>query len=227
MTYDFCIPTYQRYDKLKKCLEFIPVQDNIVIHVYFDNNDFETLDKINELDLAHHVFVMEKKYQAFGIWNYHLKHLFNSDVMVYLCDDVYLWPDTMKNMERHFNEKFPDTDGVITFKQENLKGSDSAMGCIGRKFVERYPDNQVFNPNYVSFYADTDLGNYAKKLSKFHYGEDCLIHHAHPITGVKADTTHHIIRGIEKTIDIQVNKIRKEKGLLYPINLEMIDRETV
>jgi len=226
MTFDIVIPTFQRKEKLIRLLMSIPRQENINTWVYFDNNDSTR----NEIALSPFFEIASlyctEKYQAFGIWNSHLgSRLFNSDIMVYICDDAEFYYDTLINVENIFNKKFPDTDGVVTFKQANMQGTDSAMGCIGKKFAERYPNNQVFNPNYVSFYADTDVGDYAKKLGKFHYGTDCLINHYHPGSFKdELDKTHNIIRGKDKTIDIQINKIRKEKELLYPETLEMIDR---
>ena len=98
--------------------------------------------------------------------------------------------------------------------------------ALGAKFFDRYPKKQAFNPNYVSFYADTDIGDYAKKLGLFHFGTDCGIIHHHPIAKNEvADSTHWIIRGKDKEVDIQINKIRNKHGLLYPENLENIDRK--
>lgn len=224
-TFDIVIPTYQRFNKLVRCIKSIPDDSNITVYIYFDNRDMETYAKVKaEFPNRFLSFtVMERKSQAFGIWNFHAQSC-SADIMVYLCDDTELLPETLSNVEKHFEEKFPDTDGVVTFYQTNIKGSDSAMGCIGRKFIERYPNGEVFNPNYVSFYADTDVGDYAKKLSKFHFGTDCGIIHYHPVSGEPMDSTHHVIRGKDKTIDMKINKIRKAKGILYPIDLEIIDR---
>ena len=228
MTFDLVIPTYKRKDKLIRCLESIPNVSNLTIWIYCDNNDTETCYEINKLYPYVHTVIASKKRQAFGIWNYHLYFNLQADAMIYLCDDTEFYPNTFANLEKHFQEKFPDTDGVVTFKQANIKGSDSAMGCIGRKFAERYPSKQCFNPNYVSFYADTDIGDYAKKLGKFHYAEDCKINHYHPsIFKNEKDFTHDIIRGIDKDIDTEIHKIRKEQGLLYPETLTIINRSSV
>ena len=224
MIFDLVIPTYKRKDKLIRCLKSIPKAKNLTIWLYFDNQDFDTYEALIKTDFRFYSVIPNLKYQAFGCWNRHLLTYFGADVMIYLCDDTEWYPDLFDNLQKHFEEKFPDTDGVVTFKQANLKGSDSAMGAIGRKFAERYPNKQCFNPNYVSFYADSDIGDYAKKLGKFYYAEDCKIIHYHPVTGVEADETHKIIRGHDKTVDIKINKIRKEKGLLYPETLEMINR---
>lgn len=220
MTFDIVIPTFKREGKLIRLLNSIPKIDDYKIWIYFDNNDFSTAMPFASMYCS---TVMNKKYQAFGIWNYHLQSL-TSDIIVFICDDTELYADTLINIEKHFIEKFPDTDGIVTFKQANMKGTDSAMGCIGRKFASRYPNNQAFCPDYISFYADTEIGDYAKKLGKFHYGEDCLINHFHPISGVAMDATHHIIRGVDKTIDIKVNKIRKEKGLIWGDSFQLVGR---
>lgn len=226
MTFDIVIPTYKRKDKLIRLLKSIPDKKEYKVFVYFDNQDIETYYEIDKLlpDI-YYKYVCPYKFQAFGIWNHHLQNNFYSDIFVYICDDAELFPDTLENVEKHFVEKFPDTDGIVTFKQANIQGTDSAMGCVGYKFAQRYPRWQVFNPNYISFFADTDLGDYAKKLGRFYYGEDCLINHYHPgAYKEEVDETHKIIRGQDKVIDAKINRIRKEKGLLYPINLEMIDR---
>lgn len=227
MDFDIVIPTYKRKDKLIRLLNSIPKQDNLKIWVYFDNNDnktaawFEIQEKVNEL------IIMNKKYQAFGIWNYHLQNHFKSDIFCWICDDTEVFPDTFKNVEKHFINKFPDMDGVVTFNQINLpSGSDSAMGCVGRKFIERYKNYSLYCPDYVSFYADSEIGDYAKKLNKFHWGEDCKIVHYHPVSKLeKPDETHWIIRGKDKNIDIKINAERKKRNLLWGESFELIGRE--
>jgi len=226
MKVEIVIPTYKRRDKLIRLLNSIERDVDIVTFVYFDNND-TTWVEIAEMFPWVVCLPMRKKYQAFGIWNHHLMYWSTLDIMVYLCDDTELYPDTIQNAIKHFEEKFPDTDGVVTFKQENINGSDSAMGCIGRTFSKRYPNRQCFCPNYVSFYADTEIGDYAKKLGKFHYGEDCLINHYHPVGGTKPDDTHWIIRGKDKNIDIRVNAQRKQQNLLWGESDTILDRENI
>src|SRR3990172_7052701 len=109
MIFDLVIPTFNRFEKLLRCLKSIPKQPNVNVFVYFDNNDFETYNKVKELNENYTLIVMDKKYQAFGIWNHHLANNFSGDVFIYLCDDTEIYPDTLNNVERHFEEKFPDT----------------------------------------------------------------------------------------------------------------------
>lgn len=223
MNFEIVIPTYKREEKLRKCLASIPKQDNVNIQLCFDNNDIGTWEKFTK-EYPNSI-CMQEKAQAFGIWNWYLQGVFAADIFVYLCDDTELYPDTLINIEKHFVEKFPDTDGVVTFNQVNIDGSDSAMGCIGRKFAARYTNKQCFCPDYVSFYADSELGDYAKKLNKFHFGEDCRINHYHPGFYKNADEAHRAIRGKDKQIDIKVNKIRRDKRLLWGESFTLIGRD--
>jgi len=226
MKMEIVIPTYQRKDKLIRLLNSIEQDVDVVIFVYFDNND-TTWIEISEMFPQVITLPLNTKHQAFGIWNHHLSKWFNSDIMVYLCDDTELYPSTINNIFYHFEDRFPDTDGLVTFKQANIKGTDSAMGAIGRKFSQRYGSKQCFCPNYVSFYADTELGDYAKKLGKFYYAEDCLINHYHPVSGVKPDATHWVIRGKDKEIDIKVNAQRKQANWLWGETDYLINRDYI
>jgi len=227
MNIDIVIPTYKRKVKLDRLLKSIPNQDNLRIWIYCDNNDMDSYYHF-KMNPRCTCLCMDKKYQAFGIWNYHLLNNFKADIMCYLCDDTEVFENTFNNVIKHFEDKFKNTDGMVTLKQANMQGSDSAMGCIGKYFAFRYLNRQCFCPNFVSFYADTELGDFAKKLNKFHYGEDCLINHYHPaIFKDEMDATHGTIRGNEKNIDIKVNAIRREKNLLWGESIEQINRETI
>ena len=222
MKFDLVIPTYKRKEKLERCLKSIN-HPNVDIYLYFDNNDVESYNYFESNYPEVTCYIMDKQYRAFRIWNYHLKTL-KSSGMIYLCDDVELYPDALNNLFQAFETKFPDTDGVVTFNQANLPtGSDSAMGLILRKFANRYPNNQCFCPVYVSFYADSEIGDYAKKLGKFHYCEEAKLIHYHPaFYKEEADEAHRIVRDSNQGIDKRVNAERKKRGLLWGESLTLI-----
>jgi len=206
--------------------------------LYFDNNDKASYGSFNnyfnteyikyliknDLKCFLHLWLLKRQYRAFGIWNFHLKHL-ESDGMIYLCDDTELFPDTLKNLFEVFINKFPDTDGIVTLNQSNIEGSDSAMGLIGRKFAERYLNNQCFCPDYVSFFADAELGNYAKKLGKFHWADNAKLIHYHPaFYKNKIDEAHRIVRDNNQVIDKKVNQERVKNGILWGESFKLIGR---
>ena len=228
MTFEIVIPTYNRIAKLIRCLDSIPQSQNIKIFVYCDNNDSNSAEKIKELYPYVNIIINSTQLRAFGSWNLHLSKYFNSDIFIYLCDDTRLYTDTLQQVDKLFNSLYINTDGIVTFNQVNIKSSDSAMGCVGRAFVNRFPENQIFCPNYKTFYSDTELGEYAKSLNKFTFGKNCKIDHFHPaFFKNEMDSTHNIIRDKEKDIDIKINKLRIEKKYCWGKNFSLINRYEV
>ena len=228
MIIDLVIPSFKRKEKLDRCLKSIfkakelLVEDQVDIYLYFDNNDVESYNYFESNYPEVECFIMEKQYRAFGIWDYHLKNL-KSMGLLYLCDDTELLSDCLVNLFKEVKIKFSDVDGMIGLNQSNIKGSDSAMGLILRKFANRYPNNQCFCPDYVSFYADSEIGDYAKKLGKFHYCEEAKLIHYHPaFYKEEADEAHRIVRDSNQGIDKRVNAERKKRGLLWGESLTLI-----
>jgi hypothetical protein len=231
--YDVVIPTFRRFDKLERFYEsFRRVNDRwgLFLYLYFDNNDKETELRFIQkyglgLDSFEHV-TLQKQYRAFGIWNSFLKNKGSgtrNGGMFYLCDDIELFTDTFSVAINILENKF-DGDGVIGLNQENIqrvrgmKGfSKSGMGLIGYKFAERFPDRQCFCPDYVSFKADTELGDFAASLGKFEFAEGAKITHHHPRFNKDRDDdeTHHIVRDKEADLDEIIGTQRKERGFLW------------
>jgi len=229
MIFDIVIPSFKRKEKLIRCLNSIfkakknLKKDQIQIYIYFDNNDKITYNyftnKYNNIKCN----LMNKQYRAFGIWNKHLQIL-DSCGMVYLCDDTQLYPETLYILFELFNQIYKNTDGILTFNQYNLESASKyAMGLIGKKFINRFPNNQCFCPDYVSFYADAELGRFAESLNKFYFGNGIKIHHFHPaFYPNEKDSTHLLVRDEQQKIDKEVNKKRRERGLLWGKDFKLI-----
>lgn len=101
------------------------------------------------------------------------------DIVILLNDHVRIQEGFFDAIDQYFYEFFPDTDGVVGFNLTNL---DPLPNCrefsyvaIGRTFIERFPDCQCECPDYYHFYADTELGEYAKSVDRFLFGEDARI----------------------------------------------------
>lgn len=224
MIFDIVIPTYKRPEKLAVCLKSIMKnhkKNNIRIFVYFDNNDNGYISGVNQVYIAR----LKKQYRAFGIWNLHLKHL-RADGMIYICDDIELWDDCLEKALDCFKTSFPDSDGFLGLNQENLdyRGSDTAMGLIGKRFTERFPERQCFCPDYVSFHADMELGIFAKSLKKFIFCEDAKLTHFHPGVFKKgADEAHKEVR-IPNIVqqDKATRKKRRELNLVWGESFRLV-----
>ena len=101
------------------------------------------------------------------------------------------------------------------------------MGLIGRKFAERYSNRQCFCPDYVSFYADSEVGDYAEKINKFYYCEEAKLIHYHPaFYKNEVDEAHRQVRDKEANLDKVINAERKKLGLLWGKSFKLI-RNTI
>jgi len=72
---------------------------------------------------------------------------------------------------------FPEGDGVIGINQNLRHFCPGAFGLIGRRFVNRFPDRQVFFPGYKHFCGDSELWHYAKSEECFHFCKKALVNH--------------------------------------------------
>lgn len=215
ISYDVVVPSYKRVKKLTRFIESFKLSNRLELfslYVYFDNCDEDSYKEISTKYKDINLAVMEKQYRAFRIWNYHMKEKFdtNKGGMFYLCDDTKLSRNCLLNATKYLEKRF-ENDGVVGVSQKNIllqRGGQgfcqSAMGVIGNKFMERFPDRQVFCPDYISFKADNELGQFAAKIGRFYFAETAELIHYHPrfFPGEK-DVTHNIVR------DAQVDKDRE------------------
>lgn len=240
MKFNIVVPTFQRPAKLEKLFNSIIQQEldevwlaenqtSIGLYVYFDNNDQASYnyfkEKFGSFFLTTYVLLNEQL-RAFGIWNKHLSKMV-ADAMFYVCDDIEFAPDCIMAAVKVFTKEFPDTDGVLGLNQSNIAKnkegfSRSAMGMIGRKFAERFPDKCCFCPDYTSFHADAELGMFARSIGKFVYCDDAKVIHYHPTYYKELeDETHRIVREY-KDVDKEIWSLRQKKGLLWGQSFERV-----
>lgn len=206
---DIVIPTWQRPEKLARCLASIQRQTYPAIRVHA----VEDTDRLF----------------AFGVWNRFLASWAEGDLFVYLCDDTELDPGCIAAAVDEFELRWPDTDGVVGFHQSNIAGQSgwcrSAMGMVGRAFAERYPDRQVFCPDYGRFHADSEMGAYARILGRFTYCEAASLVHYHPAhCKAEMDETHRVVRGaVEVAQDRETWNARQGMGLLWGQDFTLVN----
>ena len=203
---DIVIPTWRRPEKLAACLSSINRQSypNIGVHAIDDTD----------------------RLFAFGVWNRFLSS-WTGDLFVYLCDDTELSPHCIAAAVHEF-DRWSYYDGLVGFCQQ-ITGrsgwSASAMGMIGRGFVERFPYRQAFCPDYSRFHADSELGQYARHAGRFrHCDAASLIHHhpAHEKTAI--DATHAVVREPNAVArDKRTYEARKARGLLWGVSFERVN----
>ena len=81
-------------------------------------------------------------------------------------------------------------------------------------FAEHFPQMHTECPDYWHFYADTELGLFAKEIGRYKYCEGAKISMEHPNTGAPKDATWKASR-IFAFEDKQVRKGRERAGLLW------------
>lgn len=201
------IATYKRIAKLQRCLDSIAKSSykNTSVVIIADNQDEETARYIASMGYNIIVEVQTERKFVIGAWNRAVKDYFvpcKFDGFLGLCDDVELHIDALAKAVAAHKTEFPDTDGVVGFKQECPGHPEYTFQwfgqtLMGKKFVERYAsvDYRICCPAYKHFFQDEEMFTYAQSLGKFYKCEEAVLKHYHPgfVTEEK-DATHDIIR---------------------------------
>jgi hypothetical protein len=77
---------------------------------------------------------------------------------------------------------FPDMDGVLWFNDGYRKDVLNTLCIFGHKYFDRF--GYIYNPIYVTWYADDEFMHVANLLNRQKYYERVIISHEHPDNGV-------------------------------------------
>lgn len=88
---------------------------------------------------------------------------FESEYYIYGSDDLVFPPDCLEATMTTMKERFPDGFGVVTLGRKHK----CIFGLIGRKWIEQFPDRQVFCPFYRHYGADAEHTAFAQRIGKF------------------------------------------------------------
>jgi len=140
----------------------------------------------------------------------------SADVVMVLADHLVMHSDCLLNCMGYFDD---NSDLMVGLHIENLPItpgiSEYCFFALDREFISRFPDRQIFCPDYYHFYADNELGKFANSIGKFYWAEDAKVTTYHPNVGnASKDTTYWSSR---KNVaqDKQANSIRKTKRFLW------------
>lgn len=235
MRVDIVVPTYNRPEKLYRCLKSIEKQSykNYECCVIINDQSFESTKILDRFDFDHFWYKIPpcNLYVA-GAWNYYFSNFFgkrNPDAVLWLVDDVEVLSYTIQKAVDCMITNFPDTDGVVGLKQECPGNSNYTFKwygqvLLGNKFIQRYaPVNyKVCCPMYKHWFQDEEMYNFAKSLNKFKECPEALIYHYHPaFKKDEMDETHSKVRGSIKTADTHFFNERKSKGLNWGNSWEL------
>lgn len=194
-------PTRNRPEKFKRCLSTWLLKLSGKHHVHFLislHDDDSTKDEVihepyNLGPGASLEFVIGKITTKIEAANFGLAGRY-FDILVQGMDDLYpiaeAWDDVMaKDVEYYF----PCLDGVVNYWDGHRPDFLPVVFSIGWNFYRRFP--YLWNPKYISVYADNELYEIANRLHKFISSPswlketgNILMDHRHPYwTGEEAD----------------------------------------
>lgn len=210
------ISTYDRLEPLRKCIKSIIESEykNVEILVVVDGNRelfikllAEPIDMVLNKERRDYVFSMNK-----GLREMEIK-----DAVLYASDDLIFAPDCISQAVAALQKHFPDGDGLVGLAQTRI--TKGAFGLMGRKFIERFPKQQVFYPKYIHYAGDTELEQYAVFLKRFYWCKTAFV--THPTL---KDNTYILGQKI-RSHDSAIYRARQAKGLLWGKEFESLNNE--
>lgn len=188
--------------------------------VSIDNNDpHMNTDKVKAklttyVNLSFHLGDSKSKIDAV---NRDMNFAPDYDIILLASDDmipqVHGYDEIIrKNMQ----EYYPDTDGILFFN-DGYRGKDLNTLCIlGKKYYKRF--NYIYNPEYLSLFADNEFMDLGWILKKQTYFDDVIIRHEHPEHGfhMQKDRIHEL-NEIHYVTDLMIYRKRKANNFYYYI----------
>ncbi|GAG31022.1 unnamed protein product, partial [marine sediment metagenome] len=104
---------------------------------------------------------------------------------------------------------------VLAFQIDGVSNyHESGVALVGQKFLQRYPDKQLFFPGYYHFGCQ-EIAWLARKLGRFQSEERLRLTHFHPAFHKHLiDQTHREAR-VYSERDHALIKERQAKGLIW------------
>lgn len=147
-----------------------------------------------------------------------------SDIVIFLADDTEVTSNIVKICKKEMHKRFPDMDGMLGLNQTNLPEKENchefSFPVLGRAFIDRFPNRNVFCPFYGHYYGDTELGLYAKSIGKFHFCKEAEIIHYHPFFSDRKQDQTWMIAHRRMQGDMALFKDRQSRGKLWGKDFE-------
>lgn len=213
------IPTYDRAEFLKRTVETIIDGDYKAIHIFIiiDGNKEYCMDFIDSSNPLVTIFRNEKRMDWICSMNRGLSEIGDADAVIYASDDLEFPSYIISEAARALKKHFPDGDGLVGLSQGG--GTPQAsFGLMGRKFIERFPNNQAFCPNYIHYGSDWELREFALSIDKFYFCKDAILKHSKLM-----DKTMKLgLKVFDR--DQSIKRKRVKRGFLWGKTFDMVGR---
>ncbi len=210
------IPTcsIERLPLLVKAVESIQAGSYKNVHPVIVADGSERLHDMAKKQLQNVTILLNKKRMDWTVSVNRVFKEFDADYYVYASDDLIFPQNCIENAVTTMKKRFPDGFGLVTISKKNR----CPFALIGRKFVEHFPDRQVFCPDFVHYGGDSELMRTVTKLGIFAYPPDRQSQVKH---FRQKDETWRIarrIRGRDRVVFFR----RKEKDYLWGVDFNLV-----
>lgn len=204
------IPTRNREAKLQRTLATLPLHRKwLRVHVVCDG-DSQTYNHLRSRQDIDVTLVPDHKG---AVYCRNLATAQAPDGVVCATDDVLFKPGAIGKARDLFRQKFPDDDGVLGFRQSG-NHHPTGVALVGRKFLERYPEKQLFCPEYMHFAAQ-EIQWLADRVGRFESTPFVVLDHLHPSKHRKEVDKTHIQSRRHKNADRSLRQKRNQAGLVW------------
>lgn len=156
----------------------------------------------------------EKRMDWIFTQNHALKEI-DSDYYICACDDFIFHVNCIESAVKRMQKRFPDGDGVVSLWRRN----NPVIGLFGRKFVERFPEREMFCPEYTHYCGDSECAQVAKILKKVANIKFYQVKHFS-----QNDETHNLSQKAARK-DRKLYYKRDKKGFKWGIDFNLIGKK--
>lgn len=217
MTLLIKIPTKGRVNKFLNVLrkyENLSITKDVHFLISLDiddpemNSDF-VKEVLNEYKNLTYIFGHSKS--KIDAVNRDIEYVSDWDILLLASDDMIpLVKGYDKIIVDNMVAYYPDTDGVLFFNDGFQKNKLNTLPILGKKYYSRF--NYIYNPEYVSVWADNEFTEVANLLGKQTYFDDVIIRHEHPDYGFNSRDFVHIENIKNESGDREIYNKRKKNN---------------
>ena len=209
------IPTRNRVEKLLRMLHSLPKEPWLTAVVIADGCEttFEHMSNMHSADFGFNFVLLSTPTQKGSAFCRNMVASTCSGDYLYATDDITFMEGAIQQARSALYAKFPDTDGVIGFTQEGNNFHPTGVALVGHKFLQRYPAQKLFLPQYFHFCCQ-EVHELAVKYKKFFLIPEVGVFHFHPQHHGGMDQTH-IDGRKHKATDFALRKRRKQDGTIW------------
>ncbi len=184
MHVNIIISTFDRIDTLKMTINSLLKSSykDLSVHIIVDGN-LEMYEKLKDFYKDKNgntdIYKNTKRKDFIYSWN-KVSTKIREGCILYASDDLVFHDNCIEVAFGAMKGCFPDTDGVIGLNQLQdgiSRGRKYAFGLVGKKFIKRFMDRELFCPEYIHFNGDREMGLYAMEVNKFYYCVDAKLDH--------------------------------------------------